>query len=53
MFSIYVASMIRCTISLHNLINNREDMKLNDKEEAKKLELEKKESENKEIEVKN
>ena len=51
MFTLYVASMLRLTVALHNLINNREDMKINDKLEIKEKEEEK--IEKKEIEVKN
>jgi hypothetical protein len=35
MFAIYVGSMIRATIALHDLINNRADMKEQELKERK------------------
>ena len=54
---IYVSTLLRSVISLHNLINNKLQLKETEKEiekkEAEKKEAEKKEAEKKELEKKN
>ena len=49
---IYVSTLLRSVISLHNLINNKLQLKETEKEIEKK-EAEKKEAEKKELEKKN